>query len=173
MLTQRRTRGPSWTPTLVVPAWRRRGTLAAIAAGLAAGAAEWAGETWAFYCGPAGRLRLTAREPPKFSLYFSLPRQIRNLAGGCSPRYCPPWLGAWWAALLILAILGIITARRRATRSRDHRRARRPCTSPRHTQPPASQHAHNPVTHGRLLQHTRHAQPGLSRTRTGRPERRR
>lgn len=107
---------PLATAALVVPAWRRRGTLAAIAVGLAAGAAEWAGEAWAFYGGPAGRLRLTAREPPKFGLYFSLPRQLRVLVGGCSPRHCPPWvhpsLGAWWAALLVLAILGIITTRR-------------------------------------------------------------
>jgi hypothetical protein len=106
---------PLAAAALVVPAWRRCGTLAAIAVGLAAGAAEWAGEAWAFYGGPAGRLRLTAREPPKFGLYFSLPRQLGVLAG-CSPRHCPPWaypwLDAWWAALLVLAIFGIITARR-------------------------------------------------------------
>ena len=107
---------PLAAAALVVPAWRRRGTLAAVAVGLAAGAAEWAGEAWAFYGGPADRLRLTAREPPKLGLYFSLPRQLRVLVGGCSPRHCPPWaypgLDAWWAALLVLAILGIITARR-------------------------------------------------------------
>ncbi|MGO9080098.1 MAG: hypothetical protein ACLQDY_13805 [Streptosporangiaceae bacterium] len=107
---------PLAAAALLVPAWRRRGTLAAIAAGLAAGAAEWAGEAWAFYGGPADRLRLTAREPPKFGPYFPLPRQLGHLAGGCSPRFCPPWLSpwlaAWWAALLVLAILGIITARR-------------------------------------------------------------
>jgi hypothetical protein len=105
---------PLAAAALVVPGWRRRGTLAAIAAGLAAGAAEWAGEAWAFYGGPVGRQRLTAREPPKFGLYFSLPHQLHNLAGGCSPWHCPPWvspwLGAWWVALLVLAILGIITA---------------------------------------------------------------
>jgi hypothetical protein len=107
---------PLAAAALVVPAWRRRGTLAAIAVGLAAGAAEWAGEAWAFYGGPVSRLRLAAREPPKLGLYFSLPRQLGHLVGGCSPRHCPPWvhpwLGAWWAALLVLAILGIITARR-------------------------------------------------------------
>jgi hypothetical protein len=106
---------PLAAAALVVPAWRRRGMLAAIAAGLAAGAAEWAGEAWVFYGGPVGRLRMTAREPPKFGLYFSFPRQLGQLVGGCSPRHCPPWaypgLGTWWAALLVLAILGIITAR--------------------------------------------------------------
>jgi hypothetical protein len=105
---------PLVVAALAVPAWRRRGTLAAIGAGLAAGAAEWAGEAWAFYGGPAGRVRLIAHEPPTFGLYFSLPQQISHLAGGCSPRYCPrwvhPWLGPWWAALLLLAILGICTA---------------------------------------------------------------
>jgi hypothetical protein len=105
---------PLVAAALVVPAWRRRGTLAAIAVGLAAGAAEWAGEAWAFYGGPAGRLRLTAHEPPTFGLYFSLPRQVGQLVGGCSPRHCPPWafpgLDVWWAALLVLALLGIITA---------------------------------------------------------------
>lgn len=106
---------PLVVAALVVPAWRHRQTLAAIAVGLAAGAAEWAGEAWAFYGGPVGRVRLTAIEPPRFGLYFSFPRQVRGLVGGgCSPRSCPPWvfpwLGAWWAALLVLAILGIITA---------------------------------------------------------------
>jgi len=107
---------PLVAAALVVPAWRRRGTLAAIAIGLAAGAAEWAGEAWAFYGGPVGRVRLTALEPPKLGLYFSLPHQVSALAGGCSPGHCPPWvspwLGAWWAALLVLAILGIMTAGR-------------------------------------------------------------
>ena len=107
---------PLVAATLVVPAWRRRGALAAIAVGLTAGAAEWAGEAWAFYGGPVGRVRLTALEPPRFGLYFSLPRQVGSLAGGCSPGHCPPWvlpsLGAWWAVLLALAVLGIITARR-------------------------------------------------------------
>ncbi len=107
---------PLVAAALVVPAWPRRGTLAAIAAGLAAGAAEWAGEAWAFYGGSASRVRLAALEPPKLGLYFSFPHQVSALAGGCSPRLCPPWvspwLGAWWAALLILAILGLMTARR-------------------------------------------------------------
>jgi hypothetical protein len=107
---------PLVAAALVVPAWRRRGTLAAIAAGLAGGAAEWAGEAWAFYGGPAGRVRLTALEPPKFGLYFSFPRQLGALAGGCAPGRCPPWvspcLGAWWAALLVLAIAGTMTALR-------------------------------------------------------------
>jgi hypothetical protein len=97
---------------LVVPAWRCRGMLAALAAGLAAGAAEWAGEAWLFYGGPVARVRLASREPPTFGLYFSLFHQLRNLTR--APRDCPawvqPWLGAWWAALLVLAILGIITA---------------------------------------------------------------
>ncbi len=97
---------------VVVPAWRCRGTLAALAAGLAAGAAEWAGEAWLFYGGPAGRVRLAAREPPTFGLYFSLFHLLRNLTG--APRDCPrwvhPWLGVWWTALLVLAILGILTA---------------------------------------------------------------
>jgi hypothetical protein len=83
---------PLVAAALVVPAWRRRGTLTAIAVGLAAGAAEWAGEAWAFYGGPAERLRLTAREPPKFGLYFTLPRLLGRLTGDCSPRYCPPAL---------------------------------------------------------------------------------
>jgi hypothetical protein len=59
---------------------------------------------------------LTAREPPRFRLYFSFPRQAGRLFGGCSPRHCPLWvfsgLGAWWTALLVLAILGISTALR-------------------------------------------------------------
>lgn len=97
---------------LVVPAWRRRGTLAALAAGLAAGAAEWAVEAWLFYGGPVGRVRLASREPPTFGLYFSLFQQVRNLTG--APRAVPPWvhpwLGVWWAVLLALAILGIVIA---------------------------------------------------------------
>jgi hypothetical protein len=103
---------PLAAAALAVPAWRCHRTLAALAAGLAAGAAEWATEAWLFYGGPVSRVRLAAREPPTFSLYFSLSRQLRNLTG--APQDCPPWvhpwLGAWWAALLVLAILGIITA---------------------------------------------------------------
>jgi hypothetical protein len=107
---------PLVAATLVVPAWRHGRTLAAIAVGLAAGAAEWAVEAWAFYGGPIGRVRLTAREPPRFGLYFSFPRQAARLFVGCSPRHCPQWvfsgLGVWWTALLALAIFGIITALR-------------------------------------------------------------
>ncbi len=106
---------PLVAAALVVPAWRRRRTLAAIAAGLIAGAAEWAGEAWAFYGGPVSRMRLTAHEPPAFGLYFALPHQLGQLVGGCSSRTCPPWaspgLDVWWAALLVLAMLGLITAR--------------------------------------------------------------
>jgi hypothetical protein len=105
---------------VIVPAWRNRRALAAFGAGIAVAAAEWIGESYAWYGGPVGRLHLSAEEPPKFGVYFSLPYQLRVLDGPwyCRPGACHrwnyPWLSLWWLALLGLIILGILVARRLA-----------------------------------------------------------
>ena len=104
---------PMIAAVTVVPAWRNRGALNAIGAGIVAGSAEWVGEAYAFYGGPGNRLRLASLQPPRLGWHFSLLEQIRVLDG---PAYCGPgaachdwypWLGGWWLALLALAILGI------------------------------------------------------------------
>jgi hypothetical protein len=102
----------------VLPAWRHRGVLAAIGAGLLAGVIEWLGESYAFYGGPASRLREAASQPPKLGLYFSLRDQLRVLDGPwyCKAGGCPGWrypgLTAWWLALVVLVIVGITAGRR-------------------------------------------------------------
>jgi hypothetical protein len=103
---------------IIVPAWRNRRVLAAFGVGIMVAAAEWIGESYAWYGGPLSRLHLSAVEPPKFGVYFSLPYQLRVLNGPwyCRPGACHgmeyPWLSLWWLALLGLIILGILVARR-------------------------------------------------------------
>ncbi len=103
---------------VVVPAWRRPRVLGAILAGLAAGLAEWAGESFAVFGGVLSRLHMMKQEPPRFGFYFTLPYQLRVLNG---PWYCPPhqctgwdypWLTVWWVALVLFAVAGIVAVRR-------------------------------------------------------------
>lgn len=109
---------PVIAAALVVPAWRNRRVLVAIGIGFAVAAAEWIGESYAWYGGPASRLHMMRQEPPKFGLYFSLPYQLRVLNGPwyCRPGACHgwqyPWLTLWWLALLALICLGVFAARR-------------------------------------------------------------
>jgi hypothetical protein len=114
---------PVIAAALMVPAWRHRGVLAASGAGIAAGAVEWLGESYAWYGGPASRLHMMSQEPPKFALHFTLPAQLRVLNGPwyCEPGTCHgwryPWLTIWWLALLALIILGVFATRRTALAS--------------------------------------------------------
>jgi hypothetical protein len=114
---------PVIAAALIVPAWRSRRVLAAIGIGIAVAAAEWIAESYAWYGGPVGRMHLSAQEPPKFGVYFSLPYQLRVLNGPwyCRPGACHgwqyPWLDLWWLALLALIVVGVFTARRMALTS--------------------------------------------------------
>ena len=109
---------PLIAAALLIPAWRNRGVLAAFGIGLVLGAAEWLGESYAWYGGPISRLHMMHQEPPKFALYFTLPYQLRVLNGPwyCRPGECAswnyPWLTIWWLAFLALVIAGVLAMRR-------------------------------------------------------------
>ena len=109
---------PLIAAALLIPAWRNRGVLAAFGLGLVLGAAEWLGESYAWYGGPISRLHMMHQEPPKFALYFTLPYQLRVLNGPwyCRPGECTswnyPWLTIWWLAFLALVIAGVLAMRR-------------------------------------------------------------
>jgi hypothetical protein len=114
---------PVIAAALLVPAWRDRRVLAAIGVGIVAAAAEWIGESYAWYGGPISRWHMMGQEPPKFGLYFTLLYQLRVLNGPwyCTPGACSgwayPWLTLWWLALLALAILGVFAVRHTALAS--------------------------------------------------------
>jgi hypothetical protein len=114
---------PVVAAAVFVPAWRKLSALLAIAAGSALGIADWVGEAFLWYGGLSSRIHLANGEPPKLSLYFSFPYQVKVLSG---PWYClapgqrgactswnMPGLTVWWAALAILGIVGLIVAWRR------------------------------------------------------------
>lgn len=109
---------PVIAAALLIPAWRNRGVLAAFGIGLVAGAAEWLGESYAWYGGPISRLHMMHQEPPKFALYFTLPYQLRVLNGPwyCRPGQCTGWdypgLSLWWLTFLALVVAGVLAARR-------------------------------------------------------------
>jgi len=109
---------PVIAAVFLVPAWWDHRVLYALGAGIAAAAAEWIGEAYAWYGGPDSRLHMMGQEPPKFGFYFTLPYQLRVLNGPwyCRPGECTgwdyPWLTIWWLALLGLVILGVFAVRR-------------------------------------------------------------
>ena len=104
---------------IIVPAWRHRRVLAAFAAGIVVAAAEWIGESYAWYGGPVSRLHLSARGTSEVRrvLLASVPAP-RARRAVVLPTWLPatawqyPWLSLWWLALLGLIILGILVARR-------------------------------------------------------------
>jgi hypothetical protein len=110
--------GPLIVAAVLVPAWRNRGVITAIAVGIVLGLAEWIGEAYALYGGLVNRMSLAEQEPPKLGLYYSLGYQLRVLNGPwyCLPGECHgvdfPWMAIWWLALLAVVVLGIAVARR-------------------------------------------------------------
>jgi hypothetical protein len=106
--------GPAILAAVLVPAWRNRGVLVAMAVGAALGVLEWVIGAYVWYGGLATRLHEAAQEPPPFSLYFSLGTQAKVLSG---PWYCVPPGGchgwtmpgetAWWFVFLGVAVLGL------------------------------------------------------------------
>jgi hypothetical protein len=106
--------GPAILAALVVPGWRNRRVLGAMALGAALGCLEWVIGAYVWYGGLATRLHEAGQEPPALSLYFSLGTQARVLSG---PWYCMPPGGCrgwsmpgetvWWVAFLAVAVLGL------------------------------------------------------------------
>jgi hypothetical protein len=108
---------------VLVPAWRNRPVLIAIAVGAALGLAEWTAEAFALYGGLINRMSLAEQEPPKLALYHSLGYQLRTLSGPwyCLPGQCRhylfPGVDAWWLALLAVLVLGVLVVRRTAAQA--------------------------------------------------------
>jgi hypothetical protein len=115
--------GPAILAAVVVPAWRNRRVLIAMAVGAGLGVLEWVIGAYVWYGGLGTRLHEAAQEPPAFSLYFSLVTQAKVLSG---PWYCVPpggcrgWAtpgeSAWWVVFLGVAILGLWVSWRTSAR---------------------------------------------------------
>jgi hypothetical protein len=116
--------GPAILAAAMVPAWRNRRVLIAMAVGAALGCLEWIIGAYVWYGGLTTRLHEAAQEPPAFSLYFSLGTQMKVLSG---PWYCVPpggcrgWAmpgeSAWWLVFLGVAVLGLWVSWQTAARS--------------------------------------------------------
>ncbi len=101
---------------IAVPAWRRWQLVAATAAGLVAGGAEWVVEAYLRFGGPLQRLHAAGAEQGGFGLHLGLWDELRALNGPTLCRPCTvgwrqPELSLWWLALPVLVIAGIIAAR--------------------------------------------------------------
>ena len=116
--------GPAILAAIVVPRWRDRRILVAMAVGTALGCLEWLIGAYVWYGGLGTRLHEAGQEPPAFSLYFSLGTQAKVLSG---PWYCMPPGGchgwtmpgevAWWVVFLGVVILGLCVTWRTAARA--------------------------------------------------------
>ncbi|MFJ5775441.1 hypothetical protein [Streptomyces sp. NPDC093094] len=112
-------------PLLVLAlAVRRPRLLAALLAGLAAGAAEWVIEAYVSYGGLAERLAEASRIQGGLGRNLAVADQLRGLAGRTLCRPCTgdlpnPLITAWWFALPLLAASGVLVAvrARRAERT--------------------------------------------------------
>ncbi|PZG19234.1 hypothetical protein [Nonomuraea aridisoli] len=98
---------------------RRPRPLLATAAGLAIGWGEWLAEALWTFGGPLARLHAAGAENAT-GLHFSLPDHLRALNGPLLCRFgtdcggVPLTQAAWFAAVPVLAALGVAAARRRA-----------------------------------------------------------
>jgi hypothetical protein len=102
---------------LAVRRWRRPSLLAAIVAGVAAGAAEWVIEAYVRYGGLAARLHAAAAEQAGFDLHLGWLYELRALNGPTLCRPCTvglryPELSVWWVALPVIVAAGVLAARR-------------------------------------------------------------
>lgn len=106
---------------LAVRPWRRWPVIAAVVAGLVAGAAEWVIEAYARFGGPIERLHLASAEQAGFGLRFGVWAELRSLNGPTLCRPCTigwkyPVLSIWWLALPLLVAAGVLAARRAGRR---------------------------------------------------------
>ncbi|MCS0602632.1 hypothetical protein NX794_15645 [Streptomyces sp. LP11] len=94
-----------------------RRALAALLAGLAAGALEWVAEATAAYGGLARRLADASAIQGGLAWHVAVPDQLRALGGRTLCRPCAgalphPALTLWWFVLPLLAVLGLVLAAR-------------------------------------------------------------
>lgn len=100
-----------------VPRWRHWPLLAAVAAGLVAGGAEWVIEAYLRFGGPLARLHAAGAEQGGFGLHPGVWDELRALNGPTLCRPCTaglryPEISLWWLALPVLVTLGVLAARR-------------------------------------------------------------
>ncbi|AQU71204.1 hypothetical protein BBN63_24610 [Streptomyces niveus] len=108
---------PLLVAALVVPAWRGRGRLVAVVAGVGAGALPWVVEAWLRFGGVARRLSEASDTQGGMRPVLSLKAHLTALDG---PLLCRPCTGdtvasgvvEWWLLLPLLVALGLWTARR-------------------------------------------------------------
>jgi hypothetical protein len=108
---------PLLVAVIVVPAWRRWQLAAAVVAGLVAGGAEWVIEAYVRFGGVFARLHAAGAEQSGFGLHFAVPDELKALNGPtlcrpCTVGYRQPELDLWWLLLPVLAVLGVVAARR-------------------------------------------------------------
>lgn len=111
---------PLLLAAVAVPAWRGRGRVLAVAAGVAAGALPWLVEARLRFGGVAQRLAEASEVQGGMRPVLSVADHLTSLDG---PLLCRPCAGdgvgwaaaAWWPLLALLAALGLIAARRTRT----------------------------------------------------------
>jgi hypothetical protein len=102
---------------LVVAAWRRWVLVAAMVTGLVAGGAEWVIEAYVRFGGISARLHAAGSEQSGFGLHFAVFDELKAVNGPTLCRPCTvglryPEASLWWLALPVLAVLGVLAARR-------------------------------------------------------------
>ena len=96
--------------------WRWRGRLLGlVVGGLAAGAAEWAGEAYLRFGGLAARMSQSSQAEGGFGLHVAVFDEVKALNGPTLCRPCTvawkfPELSAWWFVLPLLAALGAVVS---------------------------------------------------------------
>ncbi|MEU6171382.1 glycosyltransferase family 39 protein [Streptantibioticus parmotrematis] len=108
---------PLLAAVALVPSWRSVRPAAAIAVGLAAGLAEWVAEAYARFGGIGQRLSDSSVIEGGMGLSWNVGNALRSADGPLLCRPCdvgyPPALDtAWWLALPVLAVAGLVVAHR-------------------------------------------------------------
>ncbi|MFF1699733.1 hypothetical protein ACFVXC_39905 [Streptomyces sp. NPDC058257] len=106
---------PLLASLVCVRRWRRARSLAALLAGLGAGAVGWIGEAYVSFGGLGARLADASRIQGGLGWNIAVLDQLRSLRGQTLCRPCTssvpaPELIAWWFALPLLAALGLVVA---------------------------------------------------------------
>ncbi|WP_254792812.1 hypothetical protein [Streptomyces sp. CC77] len=100
--------------SLLVPAWRRPVLWGVLAAGAAAGGAEWVIEAYVRYGGLAARLDRASEIQGELGLYVAVDDHVRALAGRTLCRPCDvPWrnpVTGLWFLVLPLCVAGGVRA---------------------------------------------------------------
>ncbi|WP_269858838.1 hypothetical protein [Streptomyces sp. RPT161] len=108
---------PLLAGVLLVRAWRRWRVAAAIVVGLAAGLAEWIAEAYARFGGVWERLADSDAIEGGLGLSWNVGNALRSADGPllcrpCDVGYPPVAHIAWWPALPLLAVVGVVVAAR-------------------------------------------------------------